>query len=543
MNERQKEVLHASLTDEQAVLDALQRNYTAALADVKRSIKVLQANPLTQSKAYQLEYQQALERQIMGALDVLQSKNFTTIAEYLQAAYQTAYVGGIYDLHGQGVPVMLPINEQAVLRSVQKTGDDYKLSRKLGGNTDLLKKQVQDEITRGLAGGFSYAKIARTISDYGEADYKRSARIARTEGHRVQNEARMDCMKGAKAKGADVVKQWDSTLDGRTRESHAQVDGEIREMDDPFSNGLMFPGDPDGEAAEVVNCRCAMLVRARWALDADELKTLQDRAAFFGLDKTQNFDDFRSNYLKAVANSGTVSSTAASTAAASSISTCQTFDELARYMDQTYGIPIDGTVRLLDYSAVHEGITGIERVMLEFPKAQSTLQGIGTSNSGVMCATFQGKINFNPFYYVDGNPSVRRSMVQGGTTGFHPKNTGVVETGSHEMGHILERALIEMRHPGTDVMAQISRAQAWNKSEEAKAVVSAACKAAKKTPEGRRADGKAKHNASLKSEVSGYATKNDSECLAECVADYVANGDHASILSREVWKILKGLLT
>ena len=309
MNKRQKEVLQASLTDEQAVLDALERNYTAALADVKRSIKALQANPLTQSRAYQLEYQQALERQISGALDVLQSQNFTTVAEYLQAAYTTSFVGSMYDMHGQGVPLLLPIDEATVLATVQKTGDDFKLSRKLGGDTDLLKRQVQDEITRGLASGSSYAKIARSITDYGEADYKRSARIARTEGHRVQNEARMHSMERAKKAGADVVKQWDATLDDTTRESHAKADGEIREMDEPFSNGLMFPGDPSGKAAEVVNCRCAMLVRARWALDEGELRTLQERAEFFGLDKTENFEDFKEKYLKSVVKSDTLKTT------------------------------------------------------------------------------------------------------------------------------------------------------------------------------------------------------------------------------------------
>ena len=41
------------------------------------------------------------------------------------------------------------------------------------------------------------------------------------------------------------------------------------------------------------------------------------------------------------------------------------------------------------------------------------------------------------------------------------------------------------------------------------------------------------------SDVSGYATKNKSECFAECIADYVANGDNASILAKEVWKQTK----
>lgn len=52
-----------------------------------------------------------------------------------------------------------------------------------------------------------------------------------------------------------------------------KVDGEIREIDEKFSNGLMFPGDPSGGAAEVVNCRCSLLERARWTLDEADLNT------------------------------------------------------------------------------------------------------------------------------------------------------------------------------------------------------------------------------------------------------------------------------
>lgn len=86
---------------------------------------------------------------------------------------------------------------------------------------------------------------------------------------------------------------------GRTRESHRRVDGEIRELDEKFSNGLMFPGDPNGSAAEVVNCRCTSNTRARWALDEAELQTLKERAEYFGLDKTKNFEEYREKYLTA----------------------------------------------------------------------------------------------------------------------------------------------------------------------------------------------------------------------------------------------------
>ncbi len=42
-----------------------------------------------------------------------------------------------------------------------------------------------------------------------------------------------------------------------------------------------------------------MLQRARWALDEEELKTLQARAAYYGLDKAKSLTEYRINYLKA----------------------------------------------------------------------------------------------------------------------------------------------------------------------------------------------------------------------------------------------------
>ena len=82
--------------------------------------------------------------------------------------------------------------------------------------------------------------------------------------------------------------------------SHCEIAVHIS---DATEDGLMFPGDPSGSAAEVINCRCTANTRARWALDDGELQTLKDRAEYFGLDKTKNFEDYKQKYLKAVENS------------------------------------------------------------------------------------------------------------------------------------------------------------------------------------------------------------------------------------------------
>lgn len=312
MNKRQKEVLESSLKDEEAILHALEQNYTAALADVKRNIRELQANPLTQSKAYQLEFQKQLERQISGILDNLQGKNFASIADYLNSAYRNAFIGNMYDMQGQGVPLILPIDERQVLQAVQKTGDDFKLSNKLGVSTKLLKEQVKQELVRGLASELTYAQIARNISDYGQSDMNRSMRIARTEGHRVQNTARFDSMNAAAKKGANIVKQWDSTLDGKTRPEHAQLDGQIRELDEDFSASgysAKYPGG-FGDPYMDCNCRCCMLQRARWALkekvDPDTGEVTFGDTTYKkwnnetgGLIDCTGFEDFKEKYLKA----------------------------------------------------------------------------------------------------------------------------------------------------------------------------------------------------------------------------------------------------
>ena len=55
--------------------------------------------------------------------------------------------------------------------------------------------------------------------------------------------------------------EWIATNDKRTRHSHAIMDGETKGVNGKFSNGLEYPGDPNGAPAEVYNCRCTMTAR------------------------------------------------------------------------------------------------------------------------------------------------------------------------------------------------------------------------------------------------------------------------------------------
>lgn len=322
MNKWQIEVQKSLLKSEAEAVRALESQYKRALSDINLKVRDFQAEidlldaainqdgvdnatrallqSQRRSKIYQKQYQEALKSQVSGILDKMRGDNYSTIESYLKDSYESGYVGTMYDIAKQGIPIITPMNQAAAVRAIlvdsKVSGGLYK---RLGIEVFTLKKAVTQEISRGIATGLGYGDIARNIANATSAPFSRTKTIARTEGHRIQQTSTADAQRAAKDRGADVVKQWDSTLDGKTRESHRRVDGEIRELDETFSNGLMYPGDPKGAAAEVINCRCACLTRARWALDEEELEELKQRAEFFGLDKTENFEEFKAKFLEA----------------------------------------------------------------------------------------------------------------------------------------------------------------------------------------------------------------------------------------------------
>ena len=63
--------------------------------------------------------------------------------------------------------------------------------------------------------------------------------------------------------GQNVYKTWVCTS-GNPRASHAAMNGETVQYDEPFSNGAMWPGDIDNlDVEDVANCHCILVVEVR----------------------------------------------------------------------------------------------------------------------------------------------------------------------------------------------------------------------------------------------------------------------------------------
>lgn len=119
-------------------------------------------------------------------------------------------------------------------------------------------KQLNSKLLAGILNGDSIPNIANSLMDVIGNNQAAATRNARTMVTGAENAGRKDSYKALEEQGVIQKKVWIATADDRTRESHLMLDGEEVDIDDPFSNGLMYPGDPSGEPEEVYNCRCSM---------------------------------------------------------------------------------------------------------------------------------------------------------------------------------------------------------------------------------------------------------------------------------------------
>ena len=304
MNKYQKQVQRKLLLNEREILKELELIYEQAIDDIMAKISDLQARTDTQnlqSIIYQVEYQKALKSQIETILDQLHNNEFKSISEYLTKCYEEGWLGTFYDLQNQGIPLIFPIDQEQVIKAIQL---DTKLSKNLYDSLGLdikdLKSVIRSEVSRGISQNYSYQQMATLIKRASGNTYKNSVRIARTEGHRINNEATYNAQMKAKSKGAQIMKQWDATLDMKTRPEHQYLDNQLVEVDKPFKdsegNEAMYPGG-FGIARLDINCRCTMKQRAKWALtDGEFTKMNNETKNLMRFKNTNDYEEFKREF-------------------------------------------------------------------------------------------------------------------------------------------------------------------------------------------------------------------------------------------------------
>jgi 8-oxo-dGTP pyrophosphatase MutT (NUDIX family) len=124
----------------------------------------------------------------------------------------------------------------------------------LRGFPAAVRDKVAESLKRGAEGGEDARALARRLQEDFQAISKgAAARVAATEAQVTYGVSQAKALELAGYRR----KKWVTVGDDRVRDSHLLCEDQgAVPVSASFQNGLKFPGDPNGSAEEVINCRC-----------------------------------------------------------------------------------------------------------------------------------------------------------------------------------------------------------------------------------------------------------------------------------------------
>lgn len=176
-----------------------------------------------------------------------------------------------------------------IRRAVDNPITGLTLKQTLEKNRRDIIYRINQTVTQNLVKGTTYKDMAVSLTETFEGDYNKSIRVARTETHRVREQATLDSAQHANSRGVVMVKKWRNMKDSRVRKTskanHQKMDNIKVPVDDYFDLGRgergIAPGNT-GHAHHDINCRCLLV----YEIDRIEGQTNDDLAR-------QTFEDFQ----------------------------------------------------------------------------------------------------------------------------------------------------------------------------------------------------------------------------------------------------------
>ena len=164
-----------------------------------------------------------------------------------------------YDIERQaGLDTAFTLYNQDSIRWLVE--EDRQLLPQIDVTADIQwhRQKFTSMITQSILQGESIPKAAARIALVTGMDERASERAARTAMTLAENKGRQRAFERADGLGITLTKEWNAHLDGRTRLSHRQADGQKVGIHEKFVVGgykMEEPGDnTDAPGSEVYNC-------------------------------------------------------------------------------------------------------------------------------------------------------------------------------------------------------------------------------------------------------------------------------------------------
>lgn len=181
------------------------------------------------------------------------------------------YIPEVYAINGNWATYQ--IEHQTKINTSFELFDEQTIERLIRDKPNLLpkasvnipldmrwnKQNLTSAVMQSIIQGERVEQLAERLAAVSDMNQSSAIRNAKTMVTSAQNGGRQASYERAETLGINGEKVWIATLDGHTRAEHRALDGVRIGIHERFSNGLMFPGDPDGEPASTYNCRCRMI--------------------------------------------------------------------------------------------------------------------------------------------------------------------------------------------------------------------------------------------------------------------------------------------
>ena len=199
----------------------------------------------------------------------------------LPEIYAKNYAQANEIVKGMKLDFALP-NEQAIKARIlegkvktpfMRTDKFIKIPKDQRWNTKFINSQVMQGIIQGedmrTISKRIFPEIQAKNGGLPERNRASAIRNARTLVTGAENQGKHDSYEFLSDNGLVIKQVWIATGDDRTREAHLEMDGQEVEIGEPFiainRDGseceLEYPADPNGDAEQVYNCRCALTAR------------------------------------------------------------------------------------------------------------------------------------------------------------------------------------------------------------------------------------------------------------------------------------------
>lgn len=381
-------------------------------------------------------------------------------------------------------------------------------SERIWVNQDQLKNSLSSVLSNALIQGKNPREFIPLIRKKFDVSRCNAERLLRTEIARVQTQAQAESYE---ANGIDEYEYIACSLkdvcplckemDGKT---FKLKDMEIGENAPPMHPNCHCATAPHSDRKEYEKWLNG-LANGEHSLRFDEWKERQsDKSKSFLMSKVKEKIEKTSNDKR--------------------------YADLSTKWKKDFNIEIDESVKELNYSSVSEALRGLRKMINQYPEINKYVKRISTSDNGAMVfRPSENGISLNPKFFKDPN-AYSKLIKEQVRKGYWIKGTTIESDMVHEAAHVLEFVLLNRN---VNYKNTLQKENAWEECNESGKIVLEAFN-------NLRANGIIKGNRLKESlnNISGYASKNNSEALAEAFSDCFINGTQAYELSKEIKRLV-----